>query len=93
MGGNRWPMLKEMNLIPVGISIIIIGIAVVAIGALLHAFGGQQPSKGEAKYSFVGFIGPFPFGFGNNQQLLMTAFIIAIVFSLALTFLFSRGMR
>ena len=80
-----------MNLLTIGVIVILIGVAIAIIGALIQSYTGQK-SEGNVKYSMVGFIGPIPFGFGNDKQLMTTTLIIGIVFILVLMFLF-RGMR
>src|SRR3989338_6595074 len=87
-------MVKEMSLVSVGIGVFCMGFALVVIGTLLHAGSQQKAGKdGSAKFSFVGFIGPFPFGFGNDKQLLTITFIVAIALFLVMMFLFSGGLR
>ncbi len=81
-----------MNLIPIGIAVIVVGFLLVFIGMLLHSFGGQQ-AKGDSKFSVAGFIGPFPFGFGNDRQLLTFTLFVAIALFLIVMLLFNRGAR
>ena len=80
-----------MDLLKIGIVVILIGFVIVIAGALWNASASQK-SEGGVKFSFVGFIGPFPFGFGNDRGLLMTALVIGIVVSIALMVLI-RSMR
>ncbi len=85
-------MIKDINLLSLGILIILIGFAIVFLGALLHSISGQG-SKGDAKFSFVGFIGPFPFGFGNDKRLMTISLIAGIAFIVIMAFLFRRGVQ
>ncbi len=68
------------------VELIQIGI-VLLIASLVLIFVGVLTSKSEnTKIGFVGFIGPFPFGFGNDPRLLWIltgiGFIIFILFLL-----------
>ncbi len=63
------------NLITIGIITILVGIALFIIGSLIEAK--------ESRFAVGGFIGPIPFGFGNDKTLLY--FIIALT---ALVFVF-----
>ena len=67
--------MPEINLVAVGIIMVFLGIAVILIAA---------SSNKDVKVGFGGFIGPFPFGWANEPQMLkwimaITA-VIAIVF-------------
>jgi uncharacterized protein (TIGR00304 family) len=86
---KRKTLPQGMNIIPVGIALIFIGFLVVIVGILLQSFSNQPEGT---KFSFVGFIGPFPFGFGNDKQWLMTTLIFAIILFLLVMWLF-RSMR
>jgi len=59
-----------------GLILIIIGIIFIA----LSATGG--------KFAFVGFIGPIPFGFGNDTKLIKTVLIISIIIILIIMIAF-----
>lgn len=77
--------LKMQNLIGIGILFIIIGFIIVFFGAL----SGSKDSK--AKVAVGGFIGPIPFGFGNDKQLVWIVTILSIaVFLIFLFFSFYR---
>jgi uncharacterized protein (TIGR00304 family) len=78
-----------MDLISIGMIVIVVGFLIVIIGMLLQSFSGQ---KTDTKFSFVGFIGPFPFGFGNDKQWVMTTLVIAIVLFFLVLWLF-KGVR
>ena len=83
----------DMGLIGIGIALIFIGFLVVMIGMLMQSFGGEGASKDtNAKFSFGGFIGPFPFGFGNDKQWVMISLIIAMSLFFLMMWLF-RGVR
>ena len=65
--------MNSQTLIWVAFGFIFIGIILLAVSVLL------QPKKTDTKFAVVGFIGPFPIGFGNDKNLLMTALIIGII--------------
>lgn len=75
---------KMEQLISLGILLIIIGFIVVFFGLLK----GKE-STSSAKVAIGGFIGPIPFGFGNDKNLVwfvmilsFVLFLVWIVFSL-----------
>lgn len=65
-----------------------IGIFLVFVGFILVIIGGLS-GKSESKVAFVGLIGPFPFGFGNDKRLFAFALGFA-VFMLVLWFVFRK---
>lgn len=72
----------EANLILIGFIVIFIGILILIVGSILSA-------KTDAKVGFGGFIGPIPFGWANDPQILkiiliVTAIIAVIFFVLVL---------
>jgi len=68
-----------MDIANIGLILIIIGIILLIIGS----FG-----KGESKFAIGGFIGPIPFGFGNDPKLVLASIVIgAIMIILLLLFL------
>lgn len=84
--------MKMDSLIIAGIVVIMLGIALVVIGSLFQgAQPGQQGKDSKVKFSFVGLIGPFPLGFGNDKNLLTVTLAIAVVFMLAMVFLLRFG--
>jgi len=70
-----------VNLVSAGIFLILAGFLLVFMGSL-----GQLSGEGDTKVSVVGFIGPFPIGFGNDKQFLALSIIIgiAIIFLISL---------
>lgn len=66
--------LLEPLLLEIVLFIILIGILVV----VFLVMSGQV--KFESKWSLVGFIGPFPFGAGNDKEFLKFALIAALIF-------------
>ncbi len=56
-----------MRLEVVGLVLIIVGITLILLSAI------------EGKFAFVGFIGPIPFGFGNDPKLLKFLLVISAV--------------
>ncbi len=71
--------MREPNLIPIGMLVIFIGMLIIIIGAILGAKG-----RGETKVAFGGFIGPIPFGFGTDKQMVYLVIalsaVVAIIF-------------
>ncbi len=74
-------------LIPAGIAIIFLGFFLVTIGVLSQDQNNSKDGKSGAKVAIGGFIGPIPFGFGNDQVMLYVAtgvsaflFVIYVVF-------------
>ena len=67
------------NLVLVGIILLIIGLIIIIVGSL---------QSGNAKVGIGGFIGPFPFGFANDQRMLQLVIILTIVIA-AIFFLFA----
>jgi len=77
---------KMEQLIGIGILLIFIGFIIVFIGAFLSAT--KQTSTDKAKVAVGGFIGPIPFGFGNDKNLVWFVTILSLV--LFLFWLFFR---
>jgi uncharacterized membrane protein len=69
-----------MSLDTLGVILIIIGIIVVVISSL--------SGEGKTKFAIGGFIGPLPFGFGNDPQLMKFVIILSIVIVIALLLFF-----
>lgn len=62
-----------------GVVLILAGFFAVLVGSLLSV-GGQVPGVGGgSKVAVVGFIGPFPIGFGTDKSLLTLSVIIGFV--------------
>lgn len=66
--------MRMINLVPVGMALILLGFVIVFIGALLS---GQQGST-NTKVAVGGFIGPIPFGFGNDKKLMYSAIGLSV---------------
>lgn len=69
--------MLNSHLIPIGIALILIGFILVFVGTLLQ-------SKGKTEAAFVGFIGPFPVGFGTSREILYVAVALSILLLLFL---------
>lgn len=82
--------MKPINLIPLGIAVVFVGILIVFIGMLLAARDGKAGENAGTKVALGGFIGPIPFGFGNDKMLLYA--VIALSALLAAAF-FILGRR
>jgi uncharacterized membrane protein len=75
------------HLILIGVVVVFVGIALVIIGSLA---GGE--GKGGAKIAVGGFIGPIPFGFSNDRQMLYVVITLAIIM-LFISLLFMLGQK
>ena len=80
--------LKMEQLISLGILLIIIGFTIVFFGFLK----GAKETASNTKVAVGGFIGPIPFGFGNDRQLVWFVIILSLVLFLAWIF-FSLRMK
>lgn len=72
-------MTDYAKLIPLGVMLILLGFALIFFGILM-----QGKVKGETKVAVAGFLGPIPFGFGNDKKLvtglLVVLFVLLIIF-------------
>ena len=81
--------LRMEHLIGIGVLLMIIGLIIVFFGIFMSA-----KETGKAKVAVGGFIGPIPFGFGNDKTLLWFVTILSLVvflFWLFLNFRFFKG--
>ena len=67
--------LKMEQLITLGILLIFIGFAIVFIGS----FMSLKDVNSKTKVAVGGFIGPIPFGFGNDKNLVWFVTILSLV--------------
>ncbi len=74
--------LKMEQLISLGITIMIVGFIIVFFGVLL----GSKETSSKTKVAVGGFIGPIPFGFGNDKNLVWFVAILSLVFFLVWLF-------
>jgi len=72
--------MQQQTLLLIGLTLIIIGFTVVFASSFLNA----KDSKIQTKAAFVGFIGPFPIGFGTDKQTLYAALAIGIAMFIVL---------
>ena len=73
---------KMDQLISFGILLIIVGFAIVFFGTLK----GSKETASNTKVAIGGFIGPIPFGFGNDKNLVWFVTILSLVLFLAWLF-------
>ena len=66
--------LRMEQLISIGILLIIVGFIIVFLGVLS---GAKESSK--SKVAVGGFIGPIPFGFGNDKNFVWFVTILSLV--------------
>lgn len=78
--------MKEY-IIPVGIALVFLGFLVLIFGTILLMQSGEN--KTESKVFVGGFIGPLPFGFGNDKTLFIIG--IALTVLIAITLLLLRN--
>ena len=74
--------LKMEQLMILGALIVFIGFIVIFTGIFLSLFNGSKEVGSKAKVAVGGFIGPLPFGFGNDKNLILLAMILSIALSL-----------
>lgn len=74
--------MKMEQLIAVGFIFILIGIFLIIIGSILSS------GKGETKIAVGGFIGPVPFGFANEKNMLYLVMFISLIMFILFLFLF-----
>ena len=77
--------IKMEQLISIGVIMILIGFVIVFLGTFMAA----KETTSKTKVAVGGFIGPIPFGFGNDKNfvwfvtiLSLVVFVLWIVFSL-----------
>lgn len=63
--------------------LILLGAVFVIIGIVVLAFAFLPNTKVETKSAVVGFIGPIPFGFGTDKQMLYVAIAISTILFVA----------
>ena len=66
---------KMEQLITIGVLLIIVGFIIVFFGMLF----GPKESTSKTKIAVGGFIGPIPFGFGNDKNLVWFVTILSVV--------------
>ena len=81
--------LKMEQLISLGILLIVIGFIIVFFGIFMSAKQGTSSTK----VAVGGFIGPIPFGFGNDKNLVWFVTILSLVLFLVWVFFSSRIWR
>lgn len=69
---------KMEQLIGIGILLIFIGFIIVFVGTFLSATK-QASTDSKTKVAVGGFIGPIPFGFGNDKNLVWFVTILSLV--------------
>ena len=67
--------LKMEQLISLGILMIVAGFIIVFFGALM----GAKETTSKTKVAVGGFIGPIPFGFGNDKNFVWFVTILSLV--------------
>ena len=68
-------MLRTEQLIGIGILLIFAGFIIVFIGSFMAA----KDTSTKTKVAVGGFIGPIPFGFGNDKNLVWFVTILSLV--------------
>mgnify|MGYP000073553998 FL=1 len=73
-------------------ALITAGIALIFIGMVLLIAGTLAAGKSNVKFAVGGFIGPFPFGFANSEEMLRLVLLLTL-FALIFFTLFMVGGR
>ena len=73
---------KMDQLINFGVLLMIVGFAIVFFGVLK----GSKEMTSNTKVAIGGFIGPIPFGFGNDKNLVWLVAILSLIVFLVLIF-------
>ena len=81
--------IRMEHLINLGILLIILGFAIVFFGT----FFGAKQGNSSTKVAFGGFIGPIPFGFGNDKNLVWFVTILSLVLFLLWMLFGARFLR
>ncbi|MBI4163098.1 MAG: DUF131 domain-containing protein [Candidatus Aenigmarchaeota archaeon] len=76
--------MPEINFAIIGFLLIIIGIVVLMIGAA---------KQGNAKIAVGGFIGPIPFGWANDSEMMKYIIIMAVIVTILFVIFLLRGIR
>jgi len=61
------------------VNLVQLGIILICIGFLLLFLSAFLTNKSTVRGGFVGFIGPFPFGFASDKKILYILFAIGII--------------
>jgi uncharacterized membrane protein len=68
--------------------LIVAGILLIFIGIILFIIGTLAESKGNIKFAIGGFIGPIPFGFANDENMLKIIILVSVfIFVLFILFI------
>ena len=81
--------LKMEQFIALGVLLIIIGFVIVFFGT----FFGAKQGNSSTKVAVGGFIGPIPFGFGNDKNLVWFATILSLVLFLFWLFVKNHNLQ
>ncbi len=82
----RIQIMNSQTVSLAAIGFIMIGFILLAVSLII------QPKKTDAKVAVVGFIGPFPIGFGNDKNLVITALIVGMIL-FALVMIYFRTLK
>jgi len=66
----------EEQLIFIGFLVVFVGIIIIFIGSFLSA---SKPKESKFEWGVGGFIGPIPFGFGNNPKMVYLIMIVSLI--------------
>ena len=82
--------IKMEQLISIGVIMILIGFVIVFLGTFMAA----KETTSKTKVAVGGFIGPIPFGFGNDKNFVWFVAILSIILFLVwliFSFKFFKG--
>jgi len=66
----------EEQLVIIGFLVVFIGIIIIFIGSFLSA---SKSKESKFEWGIGGFIGPIPFGFGNNPKMVYLIMIVSLI--------------
>ena len=84
--------MKEINFLSIGLVLIFLGVFVIFFGTLFTALSNknQTSEKSNAKFSFVGLVGPIPFRFGNDRNWLIFSIVLTVIISVLAVLFFKH---
>ena len=81
------------QLTSIGILTIFVGFILVLAGAFLSALKSPKETDSKTKFAIAGFIGPIPFGFGNDRNMVWLVVVLSLVLLLFWLFVSVRTLK
>ncbi len=84
--------MNQQTILGIGILVIFIGIIILIVGSILNfnKSENKSESKTDSKIAVVGFLGPIPFGFGNDKEMLKWGLVIGFIILMIMIIIVSR---